>query len=74
MYFNKVNSMCQVHIYIILSIWISALKDYEEGLKLDPKNESLIADAERIRNIIQGTPIKWINHSVLLISLIVKIT
>jgi hypothetical protein len=34
---------------------ISALKDYEEALKLDPRNESLKADAERIRNIIQGT-------------------
>ena len=34
---------------------IAALKDYEDALKLNPQNEDLRADAERIRKIIQGT-------------------
>ncbi|EDO29978.1 predicted protein [Nematostella vectensis] len=35
--------------------YVEALKDYESALKIDPNNESLRADADRIRAIIQGT-------------------
>ena len=32
---------------------VSGLKDYENALKLDPNNEELREDAEKIRHIIQ---------------------
>ncbi|XP_071795119.1 dynein axonemal assembly factor 4-like [Asterias amurensis] len=38
-----------------LELYIQGLQDYEAGLKLDPKNEQLKADSDRIRTIIQST-------------------
>lgn len=37
-----------------LEEYVSALQDYENAIKLDPKNEELKKDATRIRSIIQG--------------------
>lgn len=33
----------------------SGLQDYQAALKIDPSNEALQADAQRIRDIIEGT-------------------
>ncbi|XP_031558123.1 dynein assembly factor 4, axonemal-like [Actinia tenebrosa] len=57
------SSRCKAYIrrgtaFFHFNEYAEALRDYEEGLKLDPKNESLTADAKRICSIIQGTPIK----------------
>ncbi|XP_046357216.2 dynein axonemal assembly factor 4-like [Haliotis rufescens] len=38
-----------------LEMYIEGLQDYEAGLKLDRDNKELQADAEKIREIIQGT-------------------
>ncbi len=35
--------------------FLSGLQDYDAALKIDPSNESLTTDAQRIRNIIQGS-------------------
>lgn len=40
-------ALCQLEMYV------EGLQDYEEALKIDPKNEQLRADAEKIRHIIQ---------------------
>ena len=37
----------------IMVVSILGLKDYENALKLDPGNEELRADAEKIRHTIQ---------------------
>ncbi|XP_066282095.1 dynein axonemal assembly factor 4-like [Branchiostoma lanceolatum] len=42
-------SLCQLEMYV------EGLMDYEAALKIDPKNETLTQDAERIRQIIQGS-------------------
>ncbi|XP_035664317.1 dynein assembly factor 4, axonemal-like [Branchiostoma floridae] len=42
-------SLCQLEMYV------EGLMDYEAALKIDPKNETLAQDAERIRQIIQGS-------------------
>ena len=34
---------------------ITALQDYEQAIKIDPNNESLVQDAKMIRKIIQGS-------------------
>lgn len=34
------------------------LQDYEAALKIDPSNQVMQNDAEKIRNIIQGTELK----------------
>lgn len=40
------------HFY--LNNYVKALTDYDAAIKLDPKNESLKADAYKIRRVIQG--------------------
>ncbi|XP_078671944.1 dynein axonemal assembly factor 4-like [Branchiostoma floridae x Branchiostoma belcheri] len=42
-------SLCELEMYV------EGLMDYEAALKIDPKNETLAQDAERIRQIIQGS-------------------
>ena len=37
-----------------ISDLFSGLMDYEAALKIDPHNETLNQDAERIRQVIQG--------------------
>lgn len=45
--------------YSVLSadLWhvSTGLQDYQAALKIDPLNETLQADTQRIRDIIQGT-------------------
>lgn len=36
----------------------TGLQDYEAALKIDPSNKIVQNDAEKIRNIIQGTELK----------------
>ncbi|NWX28497.1 DAAF4 factor, partial [Notiomystis cincta] len=38
-----------------LELYTEGLQDYEAALKIDPKNESIEKDAEKIRHLIQGT-------------------
>ncbi|XP_041464360.1 dynein assembly factor 4, axonemal-like [Lytechinus variegatus] len=38
-----------------LELYAEGLQDYEAALKIEPKNEQLRHDAERIRHVIQGT-------------------
>ncbi|KAK3586824.1 hypothetical protein CHS0354_020040 [Potamilus streckersoni] len=53
-------SRCKAHVrrgtaYCELELYVEGLKDYEDALKIDPKNEALRADADRIRQVIQGS-------------------
>lgn len=38
-----------------MSDFFLGLQDYQAALKIDPANEALQADAQRIRGIIKGT-------------------
>ncbi|XP_075898975.1 dynein axonemal assembly factor 4 isoform X2 [Nelusetta ayraudi] len=38
-----------------LQLYAEGLQDYQAALKIDPSNEALQADAQRIRDIIEGT-------------------
>ncbi|NXI95558.1 DAAF4 factor, partial [Psophia crepitans] len=38
-----------------LELYTEGLQDYEAALKIDPKNETIEKDAEKIRHLIQGT-------------------
>jgi dyslexia susceptibility 1 candidate gene 1 protein len=38
-----------------LELYPNALRDYQEALKLDPSNEELKQDADKLRRIIQGS-------------------
>jgi len=40
---------------IIKCVFHTALQDYEAALKIDPTNENLISDAEKIRSVIQSS-------------------
>nr|XP_019587851.1 PREDICTED: dyslexia susceptibility 1 candidate gene 1 protein [Rhinolophus sinicus]XP_019587852.1 PREDICTED: dyslexia susceptibility 1 candidate gene 1 protein [Rhinolophus sinicus]XP_019587853.1 PREDICTED: dyslexia susceptibility 1 candidate gene 1 protein [Rhinolophus sinicus] len=41
-----------------LELYVEGLQDYEAALKIDPSNTIVQNDAEKIRNIIQGTELK----------------
>lgn len=41
-----------------LQLYVEGLQDYEAALKIDPSNQVVQNDAEKIRNIIQGTELK----------------
>ncbi|KAF6351134.1 dynein axonemal assembly factor 4 [Rhinolophus ferrumequinum] len=41
-----------------LELYVEGLQDYEAALKIDPSNKIVQNDAEKIRNIIQGTELK----------------
>ena len=46
-------------IFVIINfVFHTALQDYEAALKIDPTNENLISDAEKIRSVIQSS-IGW---------------
>ncbi|CAK8693863.1 unnamed protein product [Clavelina lepadiformis] len=38
-----------------LELYVEALQDYEAALKIEPKNEKLIEDADKIRTVIQSS-------------------
>ncbi|XP_062440026.1 dynein axonemal assembly factor 4 isoform X1 [Rhea pennata] len=48
-YVRRGTAFCQLELYA------EGLQDYEAALKIDPKNETIEKDAEKIRQIIQGT-------------------
>ncbi|XP_069766382.1 dynein axonemal assembly factor 4 [Narcine bancroftii] len=39
-----------------LELYVEGLQDYEAALKIDPCNRAIQADAEKIRQVIQGVP------------------
>lgn len=39
---------------MLLSCGVTGLGEYEAALKIEPNNEELRADAEKIRQLIQG--------------------
>ncbi|KAM5337834.1 dynein axonemal assembly factor 4 isoform 2-T2 [Glossophaga mutica] len=41
-----------------LELYVEGLQDYEAALKIDPSNNVVQNDAEKIRNVIQGTELK----------------
>lgn len=42
--------------YLVFFLFCFAgLQDYQAALKIDPHNETLQADTQRIRDVIQGT-------------------
>ncbi|XP_037689826.1 dynein assembly factor 4, axonemal isoform X1 [Choloepus didactylus] len=41
-----------------LELYVEGLQDYEAALKIDPSNKIVQNDAEKIRNIVQGTELK----------------
>ncbi|XP_070542821.1 dynein axonemal assembly factor 4-like [Ptychodera flava] len=54
------NSRLKAHIrrgtaFCNFELYVEGLQDYEAALKIDPNNEKLKVDADRIRDIIQGT-------------------
>ncbi|XP_054244141.1 dynein axonemal assembly factor 4 [Indicator indicator] len=48
-YVRRGTAFCQLELYT------EGLQDYEAALKIDPKNEAIGKDAEKIRCLIQGT-------------------
>ncbi|NXV71977.1 DAAF4 factor, partial [Atlantisia rogersi] len=48
-YVRRGTAFCQLELYA------EGLQDYEAALKIDPKNETVEKDAEKIRHLIQGT-------------------
>ncbi|XP_037251957.1 dynein assembly factor 4, axonemal [Falco rusticolus] len=48
-YVRRGTAFCQLQLYT------EGLQDYEAALKIDPKNKTIEEDAEKIRNLIQGT-------------------
>ncbi|XP_064013639.1 dynein axonemal assembly factor 4 isoform X4 [Pogoniulus pusillus] len=48
-YVRRGTAFCQLELYT------EGLQDYEAALKIDPKNEAIEKDAEKIRHLIQGT-------------------
>jgi hypothetical protein len=42
-------------LYILTLLYCSALIDYEAAIKLDPNNAKLQEDADKLRQIIQGS-------------------
>ncbi|XP_006831690.1 PREDICTED: dyslexia susceptibility 1 candidate gene 1 protein homolog [Chrysochloris asiatica] len=51
-YVRRGTAFCQLEMYV------EGLLDYEAALKIDPSNKIVQNDAEKIRNIIQGTELK----------------
>ncbi|NWS16290.1 DAAF4 factor, partial [Pachyramphus minor] len=48
-YVRRGTAFCQLELYT------EGLQDYEAALKIDPKNQNIEKDAEKIRHLIQGT-------------------
>uniref|UniRef100_A0A667I0M1 Dynein axonemal assembly factor 4 n=1 Tax=Lynx canadensis TaxID=61383 RepID=A0A667I0M1_LYNCA len=60
---DNANGRVKAHIrrgtaFCQLELYVEGLQDYEAALKIDPSNEIVQNDAEKIRNIIQGTELK----------------
>ncbi|XP_065796628.1 dynein axonemal assembly factor 4 isoform X1 [Muntiacus reevesi] len=51
-YIRRGTAFCQLELYV------EGLQDYEAALKIDPSNKIVQNDAEKIRNIIQGTELE----------------
>lgn len=50
-------TMIMVTTYVLMYLYVpvSGLQDYQAALKIDPHNEALHTDIQRIRDIIQGS-------------------
>ncbi|XP_004468372.1 dynein axonemal assembly factor 4 isoform X1 [Dasypus novemcinctus] len=60
---GNANSRMKAHVrrgtaFCQLELYVEGLQDYEAALKIDPSNKIVQNDAEKIRNIIQGTELK----------------
>ncbi|XP_044620781.1 dynein axonemal assembly factor 4 isoform X1 [Equus asinus] len=60
---DNANARMKAHVrrgtaFCQLELYIEGLQDYEAALKIDPSNKIVQNDAEKIRNIIQGTELK----------------
>uniref|UniRef100_UPI00398F3155 dynein axonemal assembly factor 4 isoform X2 n=1 Tax=Pristiophorus japonicus TaxID=55135 RepID=UPI00398F3155 len=58
---DNANSRLKAHVrrgaaFCELELYVEGLQDYEAALKIDPSNKTIQADAEKIRQVIQGTP------------------
>ncbi|XP_078097153.1 dynein axonemal assembly factor 4 [Mustelus asterias] len=58
---DNANSRLKAHIrrgaaFCELELYVEGLQDYEAALKIDPSNQTIQEDAEKIRHVIQGTP------------------
>ncbi|XP_078386471.1 dynein axonemal assembly factor 4 [Cetorhinus maximus] len=58
---DNANSRLKAHIrrgaaFCELELYVEGLQDYEAALKIDPSNKIIQEDAEKIRQVIQGTP------------------
>uniref|UniRef100_A0A4W2D9W7 Dynein axonemal assembly factor 4 n=1 Tax=Bos indicus x Bos taurus TaxID=30522 RepID=A0A4W2D9W7_BOBOX len=60
---DNANARMKAHIrrgtaFCQLELYVEGLQDYEAALKIDPSNKIVQNDAEKIRNIIQGTEVE----------------
>nr|KAF6391790.1 dynein axonemal assembly factor 4 [Pipistrellus kuhlii] len=60
---DNANARMKAHVrrgtaFCQLELYVEGLQDYEAALKIDPSNKIVQNDAEKIRNIIQGTEVK----------------
>ncbi|XP_061036283.1 dynein axonemal assembly factor 4 isoform X2 [Eubalaena glacialis] len=60
---DNANARMKAHVrrgtaFCQLELYVEGLQDYEAALKIDPSNKIVQNDAEKIRNIIQGTELK----------------
>ncbi|XP_007535291.1 dynein axonemal assembly factor 4 [Erinaceus europaeus] len=60
---DNANARMKAHVrrgtaFCQLELYVEGLQDYEAALKIDPSNQVVQNDAEKIRNIIQGTELK----------------
>ncbi|KAG8505338.1 Dynein assembly factor 4, axonemal [Galemys pyrenaicus] len=60
---DNANARMKAHVrrgtaFCQLELYIEGLQDYEAALKINPTNKIVQKDAEKIRNIIQGTELK----------------
>ncbi|CAH6875290.1 Dnaaf4 [Phodopus roborovskii] len=60
---DNANARMKAHVrrgtaFCQLELYVEGLQDYEAALKIDPANTVVQNDAEKIRNIIQGTGLK----------------
>ncbi|XP_069339671.1 dynein axonemal assembly factor 4 isoform X1 [Eulemur rufifrons] len=60
---DNANARMKAHVrrgtaFCQLELYVEGLQDYEAALKIDPSNKIIQNDAEKIRNVIQGTELK----------------
>ncbi|XP_062061943.1 dynein axonemal assembly factor 4 isoform X2 [Lepus europaeus] len=60
---DNANARMKAHVrrgtaFCQLELYVEGLQDYEAALKIDPSNKIVQHDAEKIRNVIQGTELK----------------